>query len=853
MPIGHAAPLGDFVPGSVVVGLEAGLSAEALGAAAGLPLTDQIPQIRAARYQVPEGQEEAYRRFLSRVPGVRYAQPNYRVSALKVPTDPRYDSQWYLPKVSAPEGWDLTTGSARTILAVIDSGCNALHPDLKTKLVSGYNTVQNTAYDTSDVAGHGTWVAGLAAAATNNGVGVAGAAWDIAVMPVRVLDETLSGTAYDVDKGIIWATDHGAKVLNLSLGGDSAEQAERDAAKYAQNHDVLVVASAGNEYLTRNLPVYPAALPGVVAVGATTVQNTRASYSNTGTYLSLMAPGGDPVSEVDTDKTHWLIGLGSGEGYLLGAGTSGSCPLVSALAALLRDFAPDLTAEEVRGILISTATDLGPAGKDIEFGYGLVNYQAALSAAPAAKDTGPPLASLTAPLDGAVLAGDVTFQGTASDQSLLSYSVDYRALPYGEWEPLVSAKDPVTEGALGVWHTQQTPDGPYALRVHAQDIFAKTTDTAPIRVTLDNTAPLYSSVKPAAGSALSGAADISATVSDANLSSLLVEVAPGTAEGVGPETVWQPVPFTQAGGSGMVVLKATWDSSDTDNGFTVIRITAQDAAGNKAVRLVPVTVENKPPVALLEAPLEGAVVGGELAITGTASDDALASYQVECRGAASDWTSVCGSDKAVPEGSLGTWNTNGFSDGTYEIRVRAIAGHNRVAESAPVHLTVDNTAPTLSVVSPTAGTVVRDVVALSVTVSDPHFSKAQASVSSAGTPGDSRELSLTGEATGEGGTLSAAWDTGGLPSGAYTFRVTAEDTVGNSATLEVPVTLDAGVKGDLDGDGRVSVGDVVGSLRASLGLNPLTPAERQRADVSGDGQVTIADVMRILRKALGLA
>lgn len=218
-----------------------------------------------------------------------------------------------------------------------------------------------------DDVGHGTHVAGIISALVNNGEGVAGMTWYNKVMPIKVLDQSGSGTTYSVAEGIIWAADHGAKVINLSLGNYAQAEFLHDAIKYAYDKDVVLVAATGNDNTER--PGYPAAYPEVFAVSATDSSMHRASFSNYGDYVDVMAPGASIASTYP------------GNQYAALSGTSMASPHVSALAALIRSINPDLTNKEVMELMRSSVIDLGTPGHDKYFGYGQIDVYKALKAA----------------------------------------------------------------------------------------------------------------------------------------------------------------------------------------------------------------------------------------------------------------------------------------------------------------------------------------------------------------------------------------------------------------------------------------------------------------------------------------
>jgi subtilisin family serine protease len=305
-------------------------------------------------------------------------------------------------------------------VADIDSGVDATHPDLAGKLVAGYDAAAATplAAGNSDDVGHGTATAGVIGAATDDATGLASLGYDTTVMPIKVADSTGAISLSSLVRALYWAADNGARIINLSLGGCELVQAETDAVKYAQSHGALIVAAVGNEALDGNPTEYPAALPNVLGVGATGFDGTRAIYSNTGSYVDIVAPGGSG----DGDPSHDVPLLRTGGGVVQEAGTSFATPLVSAAAALVLARRPDASPADVARILTSSADDRGAAGRDDSFGAGMLNagaamQQAAVAPSPfptpsptAASDT-PPHVSLGTSVISAGQRVTVTYSG----------------------------------------------------------------------------------------------------------------------------------------------------------------------------------------------------------------------------------------------------------------------------------------------------------------------------------------------------------------------------------------------------------------------------------------------------------
>jgi hypothetical protein len=267
-------------------------------------------------------------------------------------------------------------GAAAPTIAVVDTGVDpkACGCNLKQQVNLYTGTGPNSG---GDGRGHGTMVAGIAAAVTNNGQGVAGGTWRGKIMPVKVLDSTGSADDETIAAGITFAVDHGASVINMSLGGPGASTTLQSAVDYATSHNVVVVAAAGNDGGTANaaVPHYPAACNGVIAVGATDSAGNHSSFSSYGPWISVVAPGEGIWS------TTWATSSNRFSLYGSGSGTSFSSPLVAAVALLMRSANPNADQATIRARLIGSADDLGAPGFDSIYGAGMVDAAAALAAA----------------------------------------------------------------------------------------------------------------------------------------------------------------------------------------------------------------------------------------------------------------------------------------------------------------------------------------------------------------------------------------------------------------------------------------------------------------------------------------
>ncbi|HEY9855923.1 MAG TPA: S8 family peptidase [Stenomitos sp.] len=307
---------------------------------------------------------------------VRYAQTNSRVTLDAEYNDPRLKDQYSLNLTNAIKAWDVTKGDRNTTIAVIDTGIDPTHPDLKDKVVASWNVFTKTD-KVHDGAGHGTHTAGIAAAAVGNGEGGAGVAPDCGLMIVQVLDERGSGSEQSIADGIVWAADHGAKVMTMSLGLYKHSKVVEDALQYALDKDVVCVASAGNNNAqndAQTAPHLPSTYPGVIEVAATDAQDKKASFSNWGNTVTVAAPGVNILSTVPTYPTSDA----SSTTYATMSGTSMASPFAAGVAALIRSRHPEWKRDQVKKALEASTVDLGDKGFDKYFGNGRVDALSAV-------------------------------------------------------------------------------------------------------------------------------------------------------------------------------------------------------------------------------------------------------------------------------------------------------------------------------------------------------------------------------------------------------------------------------------------------------------------------------------------
>jgi len=438
-----------------------------------LEVLDEIPQIETLVVSVPQDALFHVESALSHNPMIDSVEENRQIPPSAIPNDPYFGSEWHLTQISAPQAWDVSTGNANVIVAVLDSGVDPSHPDLASKLLPGYNFNDNND-NTTDVYGHGTMVAGVAAAVTNNSRGVAAIAWQSSILPIRVTD-TGGYTTYSLlAKGLTYAADKGAKtaIMSFLIYGGSALSS---AAKYFMDKGGLAVAAGGNTGTNQSDPDNPY----ILSVSATTSTDSLATFSTCGPYIDLSAPG---VSIMTTVR---------GGGYGSASGTSFSAPLTAGLASLIFSANPTLTPYQVEQILESTAVDLGTPGYDIYYGWGRINASKALSAAtgitPPKGDT-PPTVMITSPSNGSTVSGGITVSVNASDNVAVSRVELYK-------DGKLFATDTASPWEF-YWDTVSDSNEPHILVAEAYDTSGNFGNSNPATVDVFN---IVDSIPPAVG------------------------------------------------------------------------------------------------------------------------------------------------------------------------------------------------------------------------------------------------------------------------------------------------------------------------------------------------------------------
>ncbi len=510
-------------------------------------------QARVARIGVrvlslPSGKRvEDVVRWLRNRRDVEFAEPDWILPpANTVPNDPQFPNQWHLSKIAAPAAWDSVIGSPSVVIAILDTGCDPNHPDLAPKYVPGWNFYDNNS-DWSDVYGHGTAVAGCAAAVTNNAQGVAGVAWDCRIMPIRISDPNGYANLSTITSALVWAADQGARVANISYRV-SEYSSLQSAAQYFVGKGGVVTVSAGNQATFVSDPDNPY----VLTVGATTSSDALASFSNTGNIVDMVAPG----SSITTTQR--------GGGYATWSGTSFSAPITAGVAALVIAAQPGLSGRQVMQVIIDSCDDLGATGWDSTYGWGRLNAQKAIARALSGiitGDTTPPSVQFASPAAGATVSDTVLVSVNATD----NVAVDSVAISLNGVTVANLTKAPYTWS----WNTTSYANGAYNLTAVATDTSGNQsaqTITVNVYNVPDTTPPSISIVSPVSGSVVSGSVTVQVSASD-NKAVTKVEL---YVDGKRVTSSTTP-PFSM-----------TWNTRKLRAATYTLQCKAYDAAGNSA-------------------------------------------------------------------------------------------------------------------------------------------------------------------------------------------------------------------------------------------------------------------------------
>jgi thermitase len=507
-----------------------------------------------------EGHEDTVAAAIAHNPNIKFAEVDRLIAPSAITDNDTYFSiEWHLPKIFATTAWSYSLGTGVTI-AILDSGVDSTHPDLSGQLVPGWNFYDNNS-NTSDVTGHGTAVAGTAAAASNNGTGVSSVAGGARIMPVRIADPT--GYAYwsTVAQGITWAADHGARVASLSYEGASASSTIISAAQYLRSKGGVLIVAAGNTGTVDNT----APTPYITVVSATDQNDAFCSFSSYGSFVDISAPGTGIISTM------------KGGGYGTFSGTSFATPIVAASAALVIAKRPDFAPSQVDSTLLSTATDLGALGPDIYFGHGRVNAAAAVQQATAtsAADTTPPSVAIASPTGGTV-SGTVAISVNATDNVGVA-KVDLRI------NGSVVASDTISPYQYS-WNSATLANGTVTVTAVAYDAAGNSAVSAPVSlnvsnatlvITSDTTPPSVVITSPTDGSVVFGTVAVRTSASDNS-------GAAGITQALYIDSVLKATVIGTP-------LSYNWNTRKAAKGTHSIQVKAHDAAGNTKITSISVT------------------------------------------------------------------------------------------------------------------------------------------------------------------------------------------------------------------------------------------------------------------------
>lgn len=552
----------EFASGRILVMPHAGLPERALARIvkdSGGTGSRRIGQSPLRIVELPRGQEMQAVATLKRNPHIEFAELDRRVAPAAAPNDPYFGSSWHLAKINASTAWDSSTGSGVTV-AVLDTGVDAAHPDLSSRIVPGWNFHDNNS-NTSDVHGHGSAVAGAAAATMNNAIGVAAIAGQARIMPIRIADANAYAYWSTVAQGLTWAADNGARVANISYVGVAGSSAVQSAAQYMKNKGGLVVVCAGNNNRDEGIAPTTAMIP----VSATDENDLKTSFSSWGGFVAMSAPG----------INVWTTQRGGTYGQWWG--TSIASPVTAGVVALMMARKPTLSAAQVESLLYASAVDLGASGRDPVFGHGRVDAAAALRAVDGATasttDTQAPTVSLASPSGGSTVSGLVSVGVNASDDTGVS-RVDLLV------NGAVVASDTSAPFAFS-WDSTQVSNGSTTLSLRASDAAGNTATSAGVVVTVSNvavadtSAPVLRISNPVDGSVVSGNVGIRVEASDDSGAAAISQTLLINGTRVASAT----------GGS----LSFNWNTRKVKPGSYVIQAVAVDAAGNRSSQSVTVT------------------------------------------------------------------------------------------------------------------------------------------------------------------------------------------------------------------------------------------------------------------------
>ncbi|HLC24780.1 MAG TPA: S8 family serine peptidase [Nitrosopumilaceae archaeon] len=587
--------------------------------------------------KVPEHALESAKALLSKK-YVEYVELDYMFEPAAIPNDPYFSNQWHLQSIKAAQAWDISKGSSIPI-AILDTGVDPNHPDLKDKLTLGYNFYNNN-NDWKDVCGHGTAVAGSAAAITNNGIGVSGVAWNNPIIPIRISDTNCYGYYSSIINGIVYAANNDARVVNISFQIFNGA-ALTDAARYMHDRGGWVVAAAGN---TGKLESY-SDNPYIISVGATSSSGAAASFSSYGPYVDFAAPG----SSILTTRAGGTYGYASG--------TSFASPIVAGVVGLVISNNPSMTSQQVYDAIKNSAIDKGTAGRDANYGWGIVDAYGALSQnkPPPPIDTSPPAVTITNPQNGAYVTGSFTVSVSSSDNVAVSKVELYL-------DGVLNGQRTSTPYNFAL-DASTMSEGTHEIKAVSVDSsgnsnFAKITVT---KKTSDTTPPTVTITNPQDGSTISGLTMVSVAATD-DIAVSYVELYVNDV--LLSKKIGSPYDFAI-------------DAKNLPPGSNVLKAKAVDSTNNFSEDTITVLVQENtvPPSISITNPTNGAIVSGYVKMSAVPSNFATTpSVNFFIDGV------LKSTDASSPYEYY--WNTNLQSVGLHTITVQAFDSNGNTASNS---------------------------------------------------------------------------------------------------------------------------------------------------------------------------
>jgi thermitase len=519
-----------------------------------------------------------------RDPSVKTASPVSMVHAFDItPNDPRFNQQYGLVNIQAPQAWERTTGESSVLIAVLDTGINYNHEDLEGRIdrADGYDFVNDDDDPWDDHAhAHGTTVSGVIAAATDNGIGVAGVDWGAKILPVKVLDSNGDGLMTDIKEGIQWARAKGADVINMSFGQinqgvnkyvEENPNGIKDSCQDAYDGGIVLVAAAGNGNVDWN--IYPAYYSTVIAVAAVDQNDVRAYWggydpvtqrpqaSNYGSWVNVSAPGDEIMTTAKNND------------YTYSSGTSLACPFVSGLAGLVKAVNPGATNQEIMDKITNEVDDIDSLnpGYEGKLGSGRINAYLAIAGV---------IANITSPANGSYVKGDVDIYGSAAGWDFSSYTLE-------TWQSgtrvatIASSSTSIETDLLGSWQTAGR-NGEHTIRLTVFTGGSGTEEGQNI-VYVDNIAPEAQLTSPLNGTSVSGEVTILGSAKDQYFDRYLLEYGEGSSP-ASYENIRESWIAVDGGRLG------TWETSGLEGDYT-IRLRAYDKVGNSATQSVTVDIQ----------------------------------------------------------------------------------------------------------------------------------------------------------------------------------------------------------------------------------------------------------------------